>query len=227
MEFKRDFTVSDRYKESGRANCVYHDLSDTAEVLQNIVPDCLTQALNDDDINKIDDAGNKDTLTKHMSSQGVWIWGMAPEKQFYGFDWCGFGGVRFQLHGCRKIFMAKFEDLQSFLLTHMSVRPDLENGKLSMELVGFSIGKLPAEKTAEFYKIPSLLFTLLGNGSAIVMPPGWFSMEVSKSEVVLGVRKSFMPKSQEQIDMVRTVLSSSKLTHNTADQILDFAGKLI
>ena len=108
----------------------------------------------------------------------------------------------------------------------MSVAPDLENGKLSMELVGASIGVLPKEKTGEFYKIPSLLFTLLGNGSAIVMPPGWFSMDASKSQVIIGIRKSFMPKSKEQVEMVQTLLSSSKFPHSTADQILDFAGQL-
>ena len=96
-----------------------------------------------------------------MCGSGAW-----PQKQFYGVDFSGLGGVRFQLHGCRKIFMAKFEDLQSFVREHMSVAPDLLNGKLSMELVGASIGELPKEKTG--------VFTLLGNGSAIVMPPGWF-----------------------------------------------------
>ena len=78
-EFKRDFTCSNGYKESGRAQQHHkaQDLTNVADVFGKISPDDFHHAGYDEDFRKIDDVGKRENLIKVMT--GVWIWGMAPE----------------------------------------------------------------------------------------------------------------------------------------------------
>eukprot|EP00969_Alexandrium_andersonii_P108232 4775072-Alexandrium_andersonii.AAC.1 len=48
---------------------------------------------------------HKAALKKLALPEATYLWGMAANKRYCGFDWSAFAGLRLQIHGFRQLVM--------------------------------------------------------------------------------------------------------------------------
>ena len=147
------------------------------------------------------------------------IWGMAPNKQFIGKDCAGFGGIRWQLVGFRRIIAMQVQLLVEHIAWPTDWVPNF-NGRWSFEQLRdnlLSLDSTAVQQLAARMPAGSLLATTLGPNEAFVCPGGWIVAETTQTSSARGVRRTLLQEMNDWLEFASQHEPPNVLTMTLAD----------